>query len=158
MEMSSPPGMDMPSAPSSDDNMSHDMTMHMMQMTFYWGKRAHILFDGWSTNNLEKYLFSLLGIFFIAIFHEWLATFRASATSFVRASKETNNLKSPFLLHRLFLTGLFAVHAITGYALMLMVMTFNGGIFIVIIAGLSVAHFFFKGYNEVATVVAGHHV
>ncbi|KAL3675676.1 hypothetical protein R1sor_025624 [Riccia sorocarpa] len=153
-------GMDMPMAPSSSSHNdgSHDMMMQMMQMTFYWGKRVHILFDGWSSHNLGQYLFSLLAIFCIAFFYEWLSTFRASAKSSVMASKEANNLTSPFLLHRLYLTVLFAIHAVTGYALMLMVMTFNGGIFIVIIAGLTVAYFVFEGYNKSPKVVAGHHV
>ncbi|BBN19086.1 solute carrier family 31 (copper transporter), member 1 [Marchantia polymorpha subsp. ruderalis] len=154
-------GMDMGAtpptgSPTSSGSSAMDM-VHMMQMTFYWGKNAEILFDGWKTDNVAEYVFSLLAIFLIAVFHEWLSTFRADMVQTVLASKEANGLKKPFLLHRLLLTSLFAVNAVTGYALMLMAMTFNGGIFIVIIAGLTAAHFCFQSYRD-SPVELGHHV
>ncbi|KAI8556770.1 hypothetical protein RHMOL_Rhmol05G0281300 [Rhododendron molle] len=51
----------MPSMDNNDTNMNMDMDM-AMRMSFYWGKKATILFPDWPNHNLAMYI-SLFFIF-----------------------------------------------------------------------------------------------
>ncbi|PHU07359.1 hypothetical protein BC332_23848 [Capsicum chinense] len=109
--------MDMP-----HDDMPMVMNM-MMQMNFYWGKDVTILFKGWPDNNLSMYILSLFFVFFMAF------------------GVEIMSMGSKMIIKRPIVGGLirdgiyYTVRMVLVYFVMLAVMSFNIGIFIVAILG-----------------------
>ncbi|WJX76534.1 hypothetical protein P8452_59943 [Trifolium repens] len=59
----------MPNMPS---NGTTNMMMNM-QMSFYWGRKATVLFSGWPNNNLGMYILAILFVFFLAMAAEVLS-------------------------------------------------------------------------------------
>ncbi|XAR50885.1 hypothetical protein NMG60_11005340 [Bertholletia excelsa] len=122
------PNMDMP---GTHDTMNmNDMTMHM---TFYWGKNAVILFEGWPNSSLSMYVLSLFFVFVLSAAVEVLSV----------PPEAIRPWKSPAA------GGLAqgAVHALRtalAYMVMLSVMSFNLGIFIAAVAGHAVGYFVVK--------------
>ncbi|KAG6556342.1 hypothetical protein Mapa_002285 [Marchantia paleacea] len=127
----------------------------MMHMTFYWGTQATLLFDEWVTKTLLQYYLSLLAIVIFAIIHEWLFMLRvciASKQSSPRAGGPEHNVP---LLEKLpapksgvyrdtMVALLYGVNASTGYLLMLLIMSFNGGVFIAVVVGLVIGFALFR--------------
>lgn len=105
---------------------------HMiMHMTFFWGEDAEILFDGWpGRGRLGMYLLALAAIFLIAVAVEWF-----SHCSFLKDRQSA--------AARLLQTLMYAVRIGLAYMVMLAVMSFNGGVFLVAVAGHAVGFFFF---------------
>lgn len=134
-------------------------------MTFYWGKEVVILFDGWRTHTLVQYWASLLVLFLASVFYEYVVSIRASIRTSYNNSNSTqensyNSMGSPQPRAKSMLllpangktrgyaiktveTLLFAVNALLGYLLMLAAMSYNGGVVLVIVGGLSVGFFSF---------------
>eukprot|EP00850_Spirogloea_muscicola_P011158 SM000068S20590 [mRNA] locus=s68:449757:450163:+ [translate_table: standard] len=54
-------------------------SMHMMHMSFYWGKEVTVLFDSWSTASWAAYWAALAAIFAACLAHEWLTAVRSRA-------------------------------------------------------------------------------
>ncbi|MCE5167478.1 Copper transporter 6, partial [Datura stramonium] len=99
----------------------HHMMMHM---TFFWGKNAEILFSGWpGYDNLGMYILALVVVFFIAIFIEFLS--------------HSNYINGNHVVAGLLQTTLYGLRTGLGYVVMLAVMSFNGGVFLVAIVGHS---------------------
>lgn len=122
----------------------------MMHMTFYWGKQVTVLFDEWKTRTWLAYSLTLLAVFLLAAFHEYIVNLRSR---FIKASKSksVSGLRAPLLGQRSLKFGtklteslLFGVNAGLGYMLMLAVMSFNGGVFIAVILGFVAGYFFFR--------------
>ncbi|CAA2984065.1 copper transporter 6-like [Olea europaea subsp. europaea] len=104
----------------------------MMHMTFFWGKNTEILFHGWpGYNNSGMYALALVVVFLLAVMVEWL-----SHCNYV---KETSNRLAAGLLQTL----MYAIRIGLAYMVMLAVMSFNGGVFLVAIAGHTVGFFAF---------------
>ncbi|XP_059276254.1 copper transporter 6-like [Lycium ferocissimum] len=112
--------MDMTMSPPPSNNHNH-----MMHMTFFWGKNAEILFSGWPgyNNNIGMYILALFVIFLLAFFVEWL-----SHTNYIK--DDANHVAAGLIQ-----TGLYGVRIGLAYLVMLAVMSFNGGIFLMAIAG-----------------------
>ncbi|KAL3829084.1 hypothetical protein ACJIZ3_017886 [Penstemon smallii] len=117
-------------------NMTHNHHHMMMHMTFFWGKNAEILFDGWpGHDHLGMYILALALVFFLALFVEWLSNcnvLRDAASSHHRSTAVG-----------LLQTLMYAVRIGLAYIVMLAVMSFNAGVFLVAIAGHSIGFFFF---------------
>lgn len=100
-----------------------------MEMYFYWGTDVIFLFKSWRTNgNMFSYLMCLLGSFLAAILVEFLTT-RKFENKLVQAA-------------------LYAVQLLLSYLLMLVLMTFNSGLFIVIMLGYTTGYALF-GFSDV---------
>ncbi|XP_062085068.1 copper transporter 1-like [Humulus lupulus] len=134
-----PAGMDMspPSSSSSSSPMSNGTMMGgmghkmMMHMTFFWGSQAEILFSGWPGSRPGMYALALVFVFFLAVIVEWL--------SHCRLIKSTGSRVAAGL----FQTLLHAVRVGLAYMVMLAIMSFNVGVFLVAIAGHAVGFLIF---------------
>ncbi|XP_049406401.1 copper transporter 1-like [Solanum stenotomum] len=120
--------MDMP----HDQNMPMIMNM-VMQMNFYWGKDVTILIKGWPNNNLGMYILSLFFVFFMA--------FRVETMSMgpIMINKRPIGIIQPGIYYTL--------RMVLVYFVMLAVMSFNIGIFIVAILGHGLGYVVVK-YRE----------
>ncbi|KAL3365211.1 hypothetical protein AABB24_010392, partial [Solanum stoloniferum] len=100
---------------------------HMMMHTaFFWGKNTEILFSSWpGYNNLGMYILGLVFIFFMAIFFEFL-----SHSNYIKGDNNVDHVRVGLLQ-----TTLYGLRVGLGYVVMLAVMSFNVGIFLVAIVG-----------------------
>ncbi|KAF9598111.1 hypothetical protein IFM89_025303 [Coptis chinensis] len=109
-------------------DMHHKMMMHM---TFFWGKHSEILFSGWPGTSTGMYVLSLIVVFFLSMSIEWL--------SHSRYIKPGSSHVSAGLVQTL----MHMIRVGLSYLVMLAVMSFNGGVFLVAVAGHSVGFFIF---------------
>ncbi|KAK4776762.1 hypothetical protein SAY86_005450 [Trapa natans] len=143
----------------------------MMHMTFYWSKEVTLLVDGWHTRSWLSYSLSLLACFLASAIYQLLERYRIClklglGDSVSSSSSETADqvLSTPFLRNkivgfnfndrvrrkcqRVAEGGLFGVNSAIGYLLMLAVMSFNGGVFISIICGLTIGYLVFRSGGD----------
>jgi len=135
-----------------NSKFGHPLQMMMMPMYFESGINTLILFEGWATdNNVGIYLISCFVIFLSCILHEWLTSYR------LRRMKEISktNISEPLLnsrtstksgsdfKSRLSQTLLYFINIVIAYVIMLIVMTFNVGLFFIVTTGLALGHYFF---------------
>ncbi|GAV64786.1 Ctr domain-containing protein [Cephalotus follicularis] len=124
----------------------------MMHMTLYWGKDVTLLFDSWETDSWASYSLSLVACFLFSTFYQYLEDRRIRFKAYAISSSSSNpQLRAPLLrklgrlsLVKLYIAALFGVNSALGYLLMLAIMSFNGGVFLAIVLGLSVGYFFFR--------------
>ncbi|KAK4351576.1 hypothetical protein RND71_030889 [Anisodus tanguticus] len=106
----------------------------MMHMTFFWGKNTEILFSGWpGYDNLGMYILALVVIFFMAFFIEFL-----SHSTYISESNNANHVTTGLLQ-----TTLYGLRSGLAYIVMLAVMSFNGGVFLIAIVGHSLGFLVF---------------
>ncbi|PIN18393.1 Copper transporter [Handroanthus impetiginosus] len=118
--------------PSNGTTMMHRRHM-MMHMTFFWGKNAEILFDGWpGYDNLGMYILALVVVFLLALTVEGL-----SHCKFLRGTTA-----APAVVGMV-QTALYTVRIGLGYLVMLALMSFNVGVFLVAVLGHGIGFFFF---------------
>ncbi|CAI5505666.1 unnamed protein product [Closterium sp. Naga37s-1] len=152
----SSPSYDPDSPPTSSSASGGSMSMMMMQMWFYWGPNVIILFESWKTSSWGFYLLACFLVVVFCVLHEFLTSFRLklSATRRCRvkdaeqgadSADATSSKKVDWrsLLDRLAVTGIYALNLIFSYAIMLIVMSFNIGLFIAVVLGLTIGFFFF---------------
>ncbi|KAF8403007.1 hypothetical protein HHK36_011102 [Tetracentron sinense] len=114
--------------PTTNITGMSNMHMHrklMMHMTFFWGKKTEILFLGWPD------MYVLAFVFGISVLLEWLSHCRLMQSS-------TNNLPAGLVQ-----TAMHAIRVGLAYMLMLAVMSFNGVVFLVAVAGHSIGFLLF---------------
>ncbi|XVE79498.1 hypothetical protein DITRI_Ditri14bG0064000 [Diplodiscus trichospermus] len=118
-------GMEGMAPPSSSTNGTSGMHHHMMMMhmIFSWGKNAEILFSGWPGTRGGMYALALIFTFFLAFLVEWI-----SHSRFIRPG--LNNVSAGLVQ-----TFLHAMRVGLAYLVMLALMSFNGGVFLVAVAG-----------------------
>lgn len=109
--------------------VSKDMTMQ----NFYWGKDVIILFQGWPGHNLAMYILALAFVFLLSAATEVL-----SIPQVVKSSGS-----SPMISLSIQAT-VYAVKMGLAYMVMLSVMSYNLGIFIVAVAGHGLGFLFVK--------------
>ncbi|BFG34039.1 copper transporter 6 [Prunus yedoensis var. nudiflora] len=122
-----------PSPPSSTMNGSNGMMHHemMMHMTFFWGTNAQVLFSKWPGSSTGMYYVCLLFVFALAVIVEWLSHCRL-----IKAG-------SSDVVCGLAQTFLHAIRVGLAYMVMLAVMSFNVGVFLVAVAGHTVGFLLF---------------
>ena len=135
----------------------------MMHMTLYWGKNVTLLFDSWKTNSWTSYLLSLIACFIIATFYQYLENVRIRLKLFSGEGRTTPvpEIQASLLglnkvsRNKVVESVLFGVNSAIGYLLMLAIMSFNGGVFVAIVVGLTIGYFLFRsqGEEEAAVVV-----
>ncbi|PIA38455.1 hypothetical protein AQUCO_02800281v1 [Aquilegia coerulea] len=111
----------MPSS-TNDSTMQHNIMMHM---TFFWGKNTEVLFSGWPGTRSGMYVFALIIVFLLSMLIEWL--------SHSRIIKQSSSRSHVFA--GLVQTFIHTIRVGLSYLVMLAVMSFNGGIFLMVIAG-----------------------
>ncbi|KAG6517728.1 copper transporter 5.1-like [Zingiber officinale] len=134
----------------------------MMHMTFYWGIKATILFDSWRTDSWTSYLLSLVALFAVAAFYQYMEDRRLRFKLLATRSKPSP-IASPLLepapfsvaapVARAATAVLFGVNSAIGYLLMLAVMSFNAGVFLAVVVGLAAGYFLFRSGGEEDMVV-----
>ncbi|KAJ4834216.1 hypothetical protein Tsubulata_043861 [Turnera subulata] len=111
--------------------MMHRHKMMMMHMSFFWGTKAEVLFSGWPGARTGMYALALALVFVLCFSVEWLChcqIIRPGSNHVAAGTVQT-------LLHTL-RVGLANM-------VMLAVMSFNGGVFLVAVAGHALGFFFF---------------
>ncbi|KAK4760078.1 hypothetical protein SAY87_023209 [Trapa incisa] len=131
----------------------------MMHMTLYWSVQVTLLVDSWRTDSWPSYLLTLLACVFSSTFYQCLEDLRlrlrsASAASATALSSIEPSPASPSIpklgrLRRinqtkLASTVLFGINSAIGYLLM----SFNGGVFLSIVTGLTIGYWLFRCDNE----------
>ena len=107
------------------------MRMRYTHMTFFWGKNSEILFTGWPGADGGMYALALVAVFVLAFVLEFLGSRRLDAL-LPRAAAGAARA---------------AVHALrvgAAYLLMLAIMSFNGGVLLVAVAGHAAGFLAFK--------------
>ncbi|EOY33889.1 Copper transporter, putative [Theobroma cacao] len=104
--------------------MHHHGMMMMMHMTFFWGKNAEILFPGWPGSRAWMYGLALILIFVLAFLVEWLS----HSNHLIK--RGSSNVSAGLLQ-----TFLHAIRVALAYLVMLAVMSFNVGVFLMAVAG-----------------------
>lgn len=123
--------MSMPMPMSPGSMKMKDMAMHM---NLYWGKDVIILFQGWPSNNLGMYILALAFVFLLSATIEVLS---------IAPVVKQGTTKSP-VIGGLTQTILYTLRIGLSYLVMLSVMSFNLGIFIVAVAGHAFGFFLVK--------------
>ncbi|KAL9415866.1 hypothetical protein AB3S75_039129 [Citrus x aurantiifolia] len=123
------------SPPMSMNNTNNTGTMmhhhNMMHMTFFWGKNSEILFSGWPGTRSGMYALALIVVFVLAVLVEWL--------SHCKLMKPDANHVAAGLIQTL----LHAIRVGLAFLVMLAIMSFNGGVFLVAVAGHTFGFFIF---------------
>ncbi|XP_013646909.2 LOW QUALITY PROTEIN: copper transporter 2 [Brassica napus] len=119
-----------PSSSMTNQTKPHMMMMHMM--TFFWGKNTEVLFSGWPGTSSGMYALCLIVVFLLAVIAEWLAHSRI-----LRGGDATSRAAG------IAQTTVYTLKTGLSYIVMLAVMSFNGGVFIVAIAGYAVGFLLF---------------
>ncbi|EOA14114.1 hypothetical protein CARUB_v10027256mg [Capsella rubella] len=135
---------DMSPPPSPSSSMMNNGSMNggggghhhmmMMHMTFFWGKNTEVLFSGWPGTSSGMYALCLIFVFFLAVFTEWLAHH-----SLLRGtSGGSANLPAGLIQ-----TAVYTLRTGLSYLVMLAVMSFNAGVFLVALAGHAIGFMLF---------------
>ncbi|KAF4386311.1 hypothetical protein G4B88_003528 [Cannabis sativa] len=142
----------------------------MMHMTFYWSKEMTLLIDTWRTSTFTGYALSLLACFIVSAFYQYLEDLRlrlkiasagkpssSSDQNQIDSSSQTpllrKNIAGKWSIARLAGALLFGVNSAIGYLLMLAIMSFNGGVFVAIVLGLTIGCFVFRTADDDVTLI-----
>jgi hypothetical protein len=139
-----------------------------MKMFFHTGFSEYVLFKEWVPKNQIQYSVACLGLFILSIFYEGLVAFhsiceakwtKSSRDAACFPAKLPNGIPddstliaftSPHWKKGLGIAfgraGFKFVNATLGYALMLVTMTFNVGLYFSVVSGLAAGTLFFGGF------------
>ena len=127
----------------------------MMQMSFYQSESVVILFEQWSCSTKSCYFGSLAAIFLAGILSQLIARIQryydstvtrkvCTCQANVKLLSEFDSLVSITNNQQLIRTILYFLNVSLGYMLMLIAMTFNAGVIIALIMGMTVGFFLFS--------------
>ncbi|KAG6415049.1 hypothetical protein SASPL_122450 [Salvia splendens] len=114
-----------------DHNMDHGDGGHALtHMTFFWGKNSKVLFSGWPGPHTGMYVLALFLVFALAFIVELLSSYLEMAHE-----KASCGLVSVLV---------YGLRVGLTYLVMLALMSFNAGVFIVAVVGHSLGFFVFE--------------
>ncbi|NP_001152680.2 copper transporter 1 [Zea mays] len=136
------------------------MRKRYVHMTFFWGKNSEILFTGWPGARGGMYALALVAVFAFALLLEFLGSRRLDALLSAAAGRRAAAAGAAR-------TAVYALRVGGAYLLMLALMSFNGGVLLVAVAGHAAGFLAFRaglfgdrraqvegdGKDEVAPVV-----
>ncbi|XVF48775.1 hypothetical protein PTKIN_Ptkin03bG0216100 [Pterospermum kingtungense] len=135
----------------------------MMHMTFYWSRQVTLLFSSWRTDSWLSYALTLLACVLASAFYQYLDHARYRVR---RGSKRVEGTaEEPFLsqpkgsgagnrdrgrwsMRKINGGLLFGLSSALGYLLMLAIMSFNGGVFLAIVLGLTAGFLAFRSEDD----------
>ncbi|CAL4961177.1 unnamed protein product [Urochloa decumbens] len=140
--MAPPPSPAAGGAHAGAGGMGMDMGMRMRytHMTFFWGKDSEILFTGWPGADGGMYALALVAVFALAFVLEFLGS-RKLDSLLPSAVAGGNGRRAAAGAVR---AAVYAVRVGGAYLLMLALMSFNGGLFLVAVAGHAAGFLAFK--------------
>ncbi|XWS17574.1 hypothetical protein CRYUN_Cryun33cG0078800 [Craigia yunnanensis] len=133
----------------------------MMHMTFYWSRQVTLLFSSWRTDSWLSYALTLLACVLASVFYQYLEHVRYRVRWGGKPTDGT--VEEPFLLQpkgagagnrgkwsvgKIMGGVLFGLSSALGYLLMLAIMSFNGGVFLAIVLGLTVGFLVFRSEED----------
>ena len=136
----------------------HFTTTHpsdTMVMVFSTRMDPVLLFAAWHPQTAAQYTLSLMLIFGLAVLHEWLvrqkrlcdarhrSAAHGEALPLFRAATLSRSERVHTITRILAAMCLHAASVTTSFLLMLLIMSFNVGVFTAVVAGLSVGHAIF---------------
>lgn len=121
-----------------------------MHTTLHWSNQVTLLFDSWNTKSWPTYALALLICFLVAVFYQRLEAMRLHLKS--AANPSPPSLNTPLIVPklgrnwkiRLGLAALFGLNSGIGYLIMLAIMSYNGGVLLAVVLGLTVGYFVFR--------------
>ncbi|KAL0374589.1 UNVERIFIED_CONTAM: Copper transporter 5.1 [Sesamum radiatum] len=125
----------------------------MMHMTLHWSNEVTLLFDSWNTKSWPAYALALLICFLVAVFYQRLESLRLRLKSAASPPNPSPpSLNTPLIVRklgrnwkiRLGLAALFGLNSAIGYLIMLAIMSYNSGVFLAVVLGLTVGYFVFR--------------
>nr|CCA18015.1 conserved hypothetical protein [Albugo laibachii Nc14] len=105
------------------------------------GSCIRLFFFPWVLNSQVKYAFGFIGIFLIAVGNEYLAKCREQLRRHVMMSGKSSSHRRKWTL---VLATLYMIQMVVAYFAMLVVMTYETGLFIALILGFGAGFLFFK--------------
>mmetsp|Transcript_3927 Transcript_3927/g.5099 ORF Transcript_3927/g.5099 Transcript_3927/m.5099 type:complete len:130 (+) Transcript_3927:72-461(+) len=106
-----------------------------MVMYFSWSTKTTVLFNWWETNTTTEYIFTLLAWFVLGVLLEFFG--------YLLRDPLKRNLTSNPLLSRFYFTTIYFAKVTLAFAIMLALMSYNVGLFLVIIFGIATGHTLF---------------
>lgn len=103
------------------------------------GHCIRFLFTGWDIDNSGKYAGAIIGVFCMGLLNGILTYARHYINNRFRDH-------STILQRQIYLTLVYGIQIVLGYWLMLLIMTYESGIFMSILLGLILSHFI-SGYT-----------
>ncbi|KAL0338872.1 UNVERIFIED_CONTAM: Copper transporter 5.1 [Sesamum angustifolium] len=129
----------------------------MMHTTLHWSNQVTLLFDSWNTKSWPSYALALLICFLVALFYQRLEALRLRLRLRLKSAASPANpsppsLSTPLIVRklgrnwkiRLGLAALFGLNSGIGYLIMLAIMSYNGGVLLAVVLGMTVGYFVFR--------------
>ncbi|MQM09460.1 hypothetical protein Taro_042332 [Colocasia esculenta] len=143
----------------------------MMHMAFYWGRKVTLLFDWWRTKSWIGYTVTVVAVFLVAAFYQYMEARRLRFKALTLLEPATvlgptpvTSMEAPLLgfsaarraaTARVAAAVLFGINSAIGYILMLAVMSYNSGVFAAVVVGQAIGYLVFRSGGEEHVMAVG---
>ncbi|NP_001001238.1 solute carrier family 31 (copper transporter), member 1 [Xenopus tropicalis] len=160
---------------TSGNHGDHGGSMHMMQMTFYFGyENVEVLFTGLVINSAGEMAGAFVAVFLLALLYEGLKISREALLRKSQVSIRYNSMPVPgpngtilmethktvgqrmLSVPHLLQTLLHIIQVVVSYFLMLIFMTYNAYLCIAVAAGAGTGYFLFSWKKAVVVDITEH--